>query len=80
MFTAGQKSPHKLWISSNLKIQPINTILDTDKLQHLSEWQSMPPASVHEPIVNPPFHVELNMEQHAHISQLKTQLQTNESR
>ena len=40
----------------------------------------MPPASIHRPTFNPPFHVELTMEEHAHIFDLKTQLQTNESR
>ena len=40
----------------------------------------MPPISVHRPIVNPPFHIELTMDQNDHVLNLKTQLQTNESR
>ena len=62
--TAGQKIPHNLWIVRSLKI---NTILDTETLQHLSEWQNIPAASFYGPIVNTLFHVELTMDKHAHI-------------
>ena len=55
--TAGYKSPHNLCITSYFKNQPINTILDSEMLQHLAYLQNMPPASVHGQIVNPTFHI-----------------------
>ena len=65
--TVGHESHHVLWIYINLKNQPISTILDLETLEHLSEWQSVPPASVHEPEVNPHFHIQLAIEQQDHI-------------
>ena len=54
------------------KNQPINTILDSETLEHSSEWQSTPLSSVHGPTFNPSFLIELAMEQQAHILFLKT--------
>ena len=80
VLTVGHESPRILWITSDLKNQPINTILDSETLEHFSEWQNTLTASVHGPIVNPPFHIEFTIEQQAHIFHLKMQLHTNESR
>ena len=80
MSTVGHKSPHNLWITSRFNNQVINTVLDNETLHHLSEWQNTPINSVRRPILNPPFHIELNTDQTAHVLHLKTQLQTNESR
>ena len=62
------------------KNQVINTILHTETLHHLSEWQNMPPISAHGPIVNPPFHIELVMDQNTHVQYLTMQSQNNEYR
>ena len=59
--TTGHKIPHNLWVASDLKNQQINTILDTEILEHSSEWKNTAPVSVHRPIVTHPFHIELTM-------------------
>ena len=38
------------------------------------------PISGNGPIINPPFHIELTMDQNSHAQHLKIHLQTNESR
>ena len=76
---AGHESPSTLCVTSNLKNQPISTILESETLEHLAPWQNIHLVSVHGPIVNAPFSIELTMEQQAHALHLKTQLITNGS-
>ena len=62
----GHKIPHILCTTRIFNNQVINSILDPETLHHLHEQQSMPPASLRQPIVNPSFHIELAIDQNPH--------------
>ena len=53
--------------------------MDPETLHCLSEWKTMTPISVRGPIFNPPFHIELSIDQISRAQHLKNHLQTNES-
>ena len=77
--TVGHKSTKSLYLKISLKNQVISSIIDPETLYHFSEWQNTPPIFVRGPIVNPPFHVELRINQIFHAQYLRNHLETNGS-
>ena len=67
----GHKVPHSDHLTSSLNNQVINSNIDPETMHHFSEWQNIPTISAHEPIVNPPFHIELINDQINHDQHLK---------
>ena len=69
--TIGHKSPKNLYADISLKYKVINSNVDPETLHYFFEWQNTLPISVHGPIVNPPVHIELIVNQIVRVQHLK---------
>ena len=68
---ADHKSPNTLWITRNLKVVTNQHYFRIGNVGTFISVAKHAPASAHGPIVNPPFHIELAIEEQAHPLRLK---------